>query len=146
MGTTEPTAADAVQKRRVAVLCDIAKRARYKHGVSVDVSDLGVEAVMGCRQIEFDGPADVAYDLNTLVEEQLLKPEALVTNRDEQGWPTSLGPPRASVTALGIERVLDAEKSLLRRAWEKQPATFLSIIVGLVTGAIGFFIGRLWGC
>jgi len=92
-----------------------------------------------------EGGSDLAYDLNTLLEERFIKITYLDYERDNMGGSVSKNP-AIMVTLEGFEAVAEDSKCWLKKAIERQPMTFFQIIVtiliALMTAIGGWAIGR----
>jgi len=93
----------------------------------------------------YEGGSDTAYDFNTLREEGLIEQAYLEHESDKAGGIVYKNP-GVKVTPAGLDALREADKSWLARAIEKEPITFLQIIVTLViaimTALGGWLLGR----
>ena len=136
---------NAHNKRQMQLLGVLAEKARGRTDVKLALSDiapeLDIEAYVGGTKVvdrdnpQYDGGSDHAYDFNVLHEQQLI---AMTSLRYERRSPGIQIPkdPGIAVTAEGFEAVRESKRSWLSRSIEKQPITFLQIVVTFVFSAV----------
>ncbi len=146
---------EVLKRRRLKLLKELARKARGRHDSKILLSEiapvLDVKAyVGGIKFVDpenpvYEGGSDFIYDLNTLLEEGYIKQTYLDHERDSVGGVIYKNP-AIMVTMEGIEAVVEADKSWFRKAIERQPMTFLQIIVTIIiavaSGIGGWIIGR----
>ena len=147
--------AETLKKRRMRRLNDLATKSEGRHDAKLPLSEIATTLDItafagGFRFVDkdnsvYEGGSDQAYDFTTLYEEGLIEHTYLHHERDSLGGVTNKNP-AVMVTPAGFQAVSDARKSWLTRSIEKQPMTFVQIIVtiiiALVSGLGGWAIGR----
>lgn len=148
---------DLLKKRRMQLLNILVEKTNGRQDIKLELSGiaptLDIEGFSdGSKFVDkdtrvYEGGSDLAYDYNILYEEDLIKITYLNYETDERGLPINLNP-AIKVTPTGFEVVSDAGKSWLLKSIDKQPMTFLqiilTIIIALVTGLGGWIVGRYY--
>lgn len=145
---------DKVKKRRLVLLGKLMKLARGRHDVTMPLSQIAptlniVIYNTGARFVDkenplYEGGSDLSYDFTTLLQERLIKWEYIDHESDGMGGFKSSNP-GVKLTLDGLEVSEDYNKSWLTHAIEKQPMTFLQIIVTLVIALVSFVGGLALG-
>ena len=137
------------------LLGELAARANGRHDVRISLSEVAptldfIGFAGGQRFVDkshpvYEGGSDLAYDFNTLREEGLIEQTYLNYERTSNGS-VAYKNPGVKVTAMGLDALAEVNKSWLRRAIEKEPMTFLQIVVtvaiAIVTALGGWVVGR----
>ena len=146
---------DKIKRRRLQRLAELVEASRGRHDTELALSEvapgLSVKHFLGgIKFVDLDNPvyeggSDQAYDYSMLLEEGLIEVTYLDEHADGRGGRVRSNP-GVRVTPPGFDTVTDIRKSWLKRAIEKQPMTFVSIVVTLIisiaSGVGGWFIGR----
>ncbi len=140
-----------VIKRRMLLLKDIATRARGRHDIALPLAEVAPSLVdrsgrfWDKKSPDVRPDSDLAYDFNTLLENELIELTHLTYEHGSAGEAVGKNP-AVRITPRAVEVVAEFNKSWLRKAIDKQPMTFLQVIVtiliSLVTGVGGWLIGR----
>src|SRR5687768_8692994 len=127
--------------RRLSLLSRIARCANGRRYKSVPLSDVGYVnphftpspgTVMGALNGD---DSDMAYDLETLEADEFINIMYTVSE----------GSPTVMITPAGIEAVLEHEKTWWQKAIDKQPMTFLQVLLALVSIALSVIGGAISG-
>jgi hypothetical protein len=140
-----------VQKRRAQILRQLAEKARWRHDIKIPLSEVapsldfcsfaGGTKFVDKTNVTYEGGSDLAYDFNSLNEEGLIEKDHL--NFEQDGYGDLIRKnPAVKVTAQGLEAVAESNKSWLRKAIDKQPITFLQIVITILFGICTWAIGR----
>ncbi len=110
-----------------------------------------VSSLSGLRFIDIDnsvregGGSDLAYDFDVLYQEGLIEPIHL-DHKQSSGGGMIYSNPGIKVTPAGFEAVSEGQKTWLAKSIDKQPITFLQVIVtivlALITGVLGWLVGN----
>jgi hypothetical protein len=129
--------------RRMKRLEELASKANGRHDAALPLSEIAPSLEIKHRRF-VDGPnrttpSELAYDFNTLCEEGFLE---LIFLNYETG--AAMGRidtnPAVKITNKGLDAVAEARRWWLSKAIEKQPMTFLQVVVTVVF-TIGAWIG-----
>ena len=143
-----------LKKRRLKILRKIGRAAKGRHDVKVLLSGLEPSLDLkgfykGRKFVDKDNPvfeegSSVAYDFNTLKEEGLIEEHYMsqVVNAYGQCIPQDAA---VKVTQMGFEALVEARKTWLTKSIEKQPITFLNILVTLFFSAASAYTGFEFG-
>jgi len=134
------------KKRRMTLLRELAYKSKGRHDAKLPLSEIApsidIKAFVGGTKFVdlvspvYEGGSDLAYDFNTLCEEKLIELTYLDYERDSMGGVVNKDP-AVTVTMIGFESVEMAGKSWIKKAIEKQPITFLQIVVTVLIFLIG---------
>jgi len=152
---TTRTTPGLVIKRRMRLLKRLAAAAGCRHDVKTPLSEvaptLDIKAYAGGSRFvdktnpEYSGGSNLAYDFNSLREEGLIE-MCHMTYRQGPSMGVHYEDPAVKLTLSGLEAVAEANKSWITKAIEKEPATFLQIIVAIIiallSGLGGWVLGR----
>ena len=143
-----------VKKRRIKLLNKLMKLANGRHDVKVPLSQIAPTLSInfyntGTKFTDkenplYEGGSDLAYDFSTLLEEGLISHTYMEYKPDGRGGFISKDS-ALKVTMTGLEMLTDVNKSWLRRAIEKQPMTFLQIIITIIISVMSFVGGLAVG-
>lgn len=138
----------SVYDRQMRVLCDRAKWADHRTDLSakLDVgetldTDRATDAISD-KKPQPGWMSELAYDLNHLVELGYLRvvyERQLDVSVPEGQLEDLKSFPFVRLTAAGVEHVHQIERGLLRRAFDKQPATAVGIVLVLLQLAIAAY-------
>jgi len=146
--------AEALRKRRIAQLKKLAAKAAGRDDVKIPLSevpptlDLGVYAFRRASRYRFldkDNPkpergSDLPYELNTLMEGGYIEPTHMHYGQDACGGVVP-NIPAIKMTPAGFDALAEFQKSWIKQGTEKQPITFLQIIITSGVGMGGWLVG-----
>ena len=129
-----------IQKRQMKLLRLLAKSARYRADQKLPLEDdapgLPIAGFAGGTRFvdkddpKFEGSTEQSYDLSCLMLAQYIQPCYLRQSRNSIGGIVEEGD-ALRLTHEGISQVHELERSWFARAVEKQPFTFLLVIVAV---------------
>jgi len=139
------------------ILVNLAAKANWRHDAKILLQEVEptLQVAAACiGRNEFvdletnEATSDIAYEFNELCENGLIKPEKLyaegVTPNILNETPKFTG--AVSVTRKGFDAVTDWQRPWLAKAIEKQPMTFVQIVVtvmlAILSGLGGWAVGR----
>jgi hypothetical protein len=145
----------AIRKRQVVLLKRLAKQTGGRIDTKLALSEIAPTLDIGIygglhgdsyrfvdkTDRKFEGGSDLAYDYTALSDEGLIEITHLRYGTDSCGGPVSKDPALKG-THDGFEALADYEKAWLAKAIEKEPITFLKIIITVLVGIGGWLIGR----
>jgi hypothetical protein len=129
------------------LLKDLANRARGRYDVDLPLSEVAPSLVdrsgrfWDKKNPDVRPDSDLAYDFNTLLEDDLIKLTHLTYEHGRAGEAVGKNP-AVRITPPGLDAVAEFNKSWLRKAIEKQPVTFLQVIVTILIAVGAWLIGR----
>ncbi len=144
-----------VKKRQIKLLNELMKIANGRHDIKIPLSQVAPTLDIkfystGTKFVDkenplYEGGSDLAYDFSTLLEEGLISRTYMDYKPDGMGGMIAKDD-ALKLTMDGLEMITDANKSWLTKAIEKQPMTFLQIIVTIIISfasfAGGWAVGR----
>jgi hypothetical protein len=141
----------AIRKRQMQLLTRLANLSKGRTDSMVAIEELAPTLKLihyrgGLKFVDkadpkYEGGSELAYDYNSLKEEDLIRIDYLTHKRDSYGGAV-YEDPAVKVTAKGFETVEDAEKWWIQKAIEKEPITFLQIVITILAGIGGWAVGR----
>jgi hypothetical protein len=143
--------ARAHEKRRMQLLKRLAKLAKGRHDAPIPISEISDSLTTkgfsgGWRFVDlqnpsYEGGSEAAYDFNTLKEDKLIEMAHIGGTLNGYGSYENQTP-CAKVTLLGFDTISESDKSWLTKAIDKQPMTFVQILITVLAGIGGWAIGR----
>lgn len=144
--------------RRMKLLERIASLAEGRHDIKVNLMSIDLNATLvtnpdqsltfGDNGYKFKSSTygELAYDLNNLLSDGNI--EIRFTGPGEEYSPSKLiNSNSVFITKTGLDKLAEYQRSWLSKSIEKQPITFLQIIVtvglAILTGVIGFIFGKI---
>lgn len=129
-----------IRKRQMKLLRGFAKSAGYRADRKLPLEDVAPGLSIGgfaggTRFVDkddpkFEGGTEQSYDLCCLLSEQYIQPCYLRQSRNSIGGTMEEGD-ALQLTHEGISQVHELERSWIARAIDKQPFTFLLVIVAV---------------
>lgn len=132
-----------VYRRQMRLLRDLANRTRYRAGYFVAMQEFAPDTEFSEETghlLDGDSPfTDVTYDLNYLIQSGLV--ELRLPGANRRGELAVIAPSGVSVslTLGGIDKVTEYGKPLVLRLIEKQPMTFLQVVLVVLTAVMTAF-------
>src|ERR1035437_6964425 len=138
-------AASKAIKRQAALLWNIAKLAKFRSDSTIPLGQLSdtlaIKAyIEGQRYVDkgnprFDGGSELTYDLNALVMRDDIRITFLNIKVDGMGGSHFEGD-AIKVTDTGLDAVAEMERGWWSKSIEKQPMTYLQVILAVVQIAV----------
>jgi hypothetical protein len=125
------------------LLRELASKAQYRTDFKIPLKDLGPSLSWnGEKYIDQTNPtSELAYDLNSILA------AGWVEKGDMKGDTVTMFTAfdAVTVTENGLRAVADADRSWLSKAIDKQPITFLQVVINVVIAVLGGIAGFLAG-
>jgi hypothetical protein len=145
----------AIRKRQMVLLKKLAQQVGWRNDMKValaaiapnlDLKVFGGPAGASYRLVDKDDPkpeggSELGYDFGCLLTDGLISVTHLSYVHDSFGGTTNKDP-AIKVTDVGFDVLSDYEKPWIAKAIEKEPITFLQIIMTILVGLGGWAIGR----
>ena len=141
----------AIQKRQIALLRKLTERSGGRTDAMIPLAEVAptitITAFAGGGRFtdkdnpKYEGGSDLSYDLNMLLDNCLVQVDHMTHKQDAEGG-LVYEHPAIKVTPEGFYAIEEAGKWWLQKAIDKEPITFLQIIVTILVGIGGWLVGR----
>jgi len=143
-----------IRRRQIELLARLSEAAHHRDDVPLTLEEFAPSLELTIDETKFidrgnrkSPSSDLAYDLTRLLHEGAIEATILDVELDVLG--DLVLKPAVRVTAAGLATIAEETKSWLTKAIDKQPITFVQIIVtvvlAIVSGIGGWLICRYQG-